>query len=104
MKKSEYTQLFPIGRQVIMHAGWNDVSNSLVGQIGTVVDWKPFSIFENPNRNKVVFSDGSYVICDRDFLRPLLRDLVIDKFARTVLCVVRIARALQARFSPREGN
>ncbi|WP_441880150.1 hypothetical protein [Paenibacillus sp. 2TAB26] len=107
MKQADNIQLYPAGRQVKMGAGWNHASNSLVGRVGTVVAYKPFSVFEKEDRNKVVFPDGSYVICDRDYLRPLMRDLIAEKLAGIRMTAVRTFNAIgriQSRFRSRIGG
>lgn len=82
--------LYEAGEIVVLHSGWNSDSRSLIGKLGKVIEWKPATVFENPNRNKVVFKDGSYVICDPTFLRRSFKYFlvtalyeVIFKYSRT---------------------
>ncbi|MGG4035844.1 hypothetical protein ABEV74_19315 [Paenibacillus cisolokensis] len=103
MKKTSSISLYTAGEQVVLRSGWNADSNSLVGKPGKVVAWKPATVFENPNRNKVVFEDGSYVICDPRLLRPRIRDIALAEVRTAVSLGLRAYRALRARVLAERG-
>lgn len=79
MRQRDSISFHTVGTQVVLRSGWNAASRSLVGKIGEVVYWKPVTVFENPNRNKVVFEDGSFVICDPGLLRSQRRYIALAK-------------------------
>ncbi|MGU3473121.1 hypothetical protein ACLBWT_18485 [Paenibacillus sp. D51F] len=104
MKQTGSYSLHAVGTQVVLRSGWNADSRSLVGKLGKVVYWKPATVFENPNRNKVVFDDGSYVICDPDLLRPRLLDIAAAELRSAVSKGFRAYQAIRSRVLSNVGN
>ncbi|WP_054943584.1 hypothetical protein [Paenibacillus ihuae] len=104
MKQKGSISLYSVGTQVVLRAGWNAASRSLLGKVGNVVYWKPVTVFENPNRNKVVFADGSFVICDPDLLRAQRQYIAVAKLRSKVTKGLYLFRALRAGLLSNGGN
>lgn len=104
MKQNGSFSLHTVGTQVVLLAGWNAASRSLLGKIGEVVYWKPVTVFENPYRNKVVFEDGSFVICDPDLLGSKRRHIVVAKLRGKVTKGLYLFRAIRSGLLSNGGN
>ncbi|MFD2614682.1 hypothetical protein [Paenibacillus gansuensis] len=104
MKSTSTITLYTAGEHVVLRSSWNADSKTLVGKVGKVVAWKPATVFENANRNKVVFEDGSYVICDPRLLRPRLRAIVLAEVRAAVSRGLRAYRTLRSLVLAERAN